>query len=116
MRIVTSRPPARHAASKASVPPSAQARFTLALAGGKAAGTASRVLRTGGGTSFPGMVARRIDPRILQKTTAVNNASKLVVTGSNGKTTTCRMLAALARAGGLSASPRTGPVPTCCRE
>ena len=102
MRIVTSRPPARHAAAKASVPPSAQARFTLALAGGKAAGTASRVLRTGGGTSFPGMVARRIDPRILQKTAAVNNASKLVVTGSNGKTTTCRMLAALARAGGLS--------------
>jgi lipid II isoglutaminyl synthase (glutamine-hydrolysing) len=48
------------------------------------------------------MVARRIDPRILQKTAAVNNASKLVVTGSNGKTTTCRMLAALARAGGLS--------------
>jgi len=102
VRIVTSRPSARHAAGKVSVPPSAQARFTLALAGGKAAGTASRVLRVGGGTSFPGMVARRIDPRILQKTAAVSNASKLVVTGSNGKTTTCRMLAALARAGGLS--------------
>jgi UDP-N-acetylmuramyl tripeptide synthase len=101
MRIMTSRPPARPGHRKPSVPPSAQARFTLALAGGKAAGTASRVLRAGGGTSFPGMVARRIDPRVLQKTATVSDASKVVVTGSNGKTTTCRMLAALARAGGL---------------
>jgi UDP-N-acetylmuramyl tripeptide synthase len=102
MRIVTSRPPARPGHRKPSVPASAQARFTLALAGGKAAGTASRVLRAGGGTSFPGMVARRIDPRVLQKTATVSDASTVVVTGSNGKTTTCRMLAALARAGGLS--------------
>ncbi len=101
MRIITSRPPARPAHRKPSVPAPAQARLTLALAGGKAAGTASRVLRAGGGTSFPGMVARRIDPRVLQKAAAVSDASKVVVTGSNGKTTTCRMLAALARAGGL---------------
>ena len=101
MRIITSRPPARPGHRKPSVPASAQARFTLALAGGKAAGTASRVLRAGGGTSFPGMVARRIDPRVLQKTATVSDASTVVVTGSNGKTTTCRMLAALARAGGL---------------
>jgi lipid II isoglutaminyl synthase (glutamine-hydrolysing) len=99
MRIVTSRPPHRHALGRPAVP--AQARLALALAGGKAAGTASRVLRVGGGTSFPGMVARRIDPRVLQKATAASDARKLVVTGSNGKTTTCRMLAALGEAGGL---------------
>ena len=116
MRIVTSRPPARHAASKASVPPSAQARFTLALAGGKAAGTASRVLRAGGGTSFPGMVARRIDPRILQKTTAVNDASKA---GRHREQRQDDDLPDARRAGTGRrpvASPRTGPVPTCCRE
>ncbi len=59
------------------------------------------MLRAGGGTSFPGMVARRIDPRVLQKAAAASDARTVVVTGSNGKTTTCRMLAALAEAAGL---------------
>ena len=80
---------------------SAQARLTMALAAGKAAGTASKVLRTGGGTSFPGTVARQIDPRVLQKVAAASDARTVVVTGSNGKTTTCRMLAALAQGAGL---------------
>jgi len=101
VRIMTSRPSARSLEGKAPVSPAAQARFTLALVAGKAAGTASRVLRVGGGTSFPGAVARRIDPRVLQKAAAAGNARNVVVTGSNGKTTTCRMLAALAHAGGL---------------
>jgi lipid II isoglutaminyl synthase (glutamine-hydrolysing) len=99
MRILASRPPDGHGRARPAIP--AQARLALALAGGKAAGTASRVLRVGGGTSFPGMVARRIDPRVLQKATAASDARKLVVTGSNGKTTTCRMLAALSEARGL---------------
>ena len=76
-------------------------RFALALAAGKAASRASRVLRFGGGTSFPGTIARRIDPDVLQKIAAASSARKAIITGSNGKTTTCRMLAALAQAGGL---------------
>jgi lipid II isoglutaminyl synthase (glutamine-hydrolysing) len=76
-------------------------RFALALAAGKAASRASRVLRFGGGTSFPGKLARRIDPDVLQKIATANSARKVIITGSNGKTTTCRMLAALAQAGGL---------------
>ncbi|HEX3923540.1 MAG TPA: MurT ligase domain-containing protein [Streptosporangiaceae bacterium] len=102
MRIVTSRAPDRSEAGQTPVAPAGQARLTLALAGGKAAATASRVLRVGGGTSLPGIVASRIDPHVLQKATAASDARKVVVTGSNGKTTTCRMLAALAQAGGLS--------------
>ncbi|HTS97129.1 MAG TPA: MurT ligase domain-containing protein [Streptosporangiaceae bacterium] len=101
MRIVASRPPARPGAGRPPVTPSAQARLTLALAGAKAAGTASRMLGVGGGTSFPGIVARRIDPRVLQKAAAASDARTVVVTGSNGKTTTCRMLAVLAQAAGL---------------
>jgi UDP-N-acetylmuramyl tripeptide synthase len=85
----------------AAMPPSEQARLALALAAGKAAGTASKILGVGGGTSFPGSVARRIDPRVLRKVAAASDAGKVVVTGSNGKTTTCRMLAALAHASGL---------------
>ncbi len=101
MRIVISRPATRSGEGRAPAPAAARARLTLALAGGKAAGVASRVLRAGGGTSFPGMVARRIDPRVLPKVLATGDVRKLVVTGSNGKTTTCRMLAALAEAGSL---------------
>jgi UDP-N-acetylmuramyl tripeptide synthase len=67
------------------------------------------VLGVGGGTSFPGAAARWIDPHVLEKAAAASDARKVIVTGSNGKTTTCRMLAALARAGGLSVSQnRTG--------
>ncbi|HET9895520.1 MAG TPA: MurT ligase domain-containing protein [Streptosporangiaceae bacterium] len=77
----------------------ARARFALALTAGKAAGTASRVLRFGGGTSYPGMIARRIDPEVLQKIAAASDARTVIITGSNGKTTSCRMLAALAQAG-----------------
>jgi len=101
VRIINSAPPARSGEGRAPMPPAAWARLALALAAGKAAGTASKVLRAGGGTSFPGTVARRIDPRVLQKVAAASDAHTVVVTGSNGKTTTCRMLAALGHAGGL---------------
>jgi lipid II isoglutaminyl synthase (glutamine-hydrolysing) len=99
--IVASRPPRRALPGKPHAPISGQARLALALGTSKAVGTASRVLRFGGGTSLPGSVARKMDPRILQKVVAATDARKVIVTGSNGKTTTCRMLAALARAEGL---------------
>ena len=101
MRIVANRRPASPWDDAPPTSPPADARFALALAGAKAAGTASRVLGVGGGTSFPGTVALRIDPHVLQKAAAATDARKVVVTGSNGKTTTCRMLAALAHADGL---------------
>ena len=102
MRIIASRPPAGasdgkaggkadgKADGKAPVPHSAQARLTLALAGGKAAGSAARVLRVGGGTSFPGIVARRIDPHVLQKATAASDARKAVVAGRKSATKKAR--------------------------
>jgi UDP-N-acetylmuramyl tripeptide synthase len=76
-------------------------RFGLALAMGKGAGAAGRLLNVGGGTSFPGTVARRIDPLVLQKVSTASKAGKAVITGSNGKTTTCRMLAAFAQAAAI---------------
>lgn len=79
-----------------------RARLTLALAAGKGSGAAGRLLNIGGGTSFPGAIARRIDPLVLQKVAAASKGRKAVISGSNGKTTTCRMLAALARANGIS--------------
>src|SRR5229473_71672 len=45
-------------------PPSGlgRARLTLAISAGKLVGGTGRLLRVSGGTSLPGMVARRIDP------------------------------------------------------
>jgi len=89
--------------------PVERARFGLALAIGKSAGAAGRLLNISGGTSFPGSIARCIDPRVLQKVAAASRARKAAITGSNGKTTTCRMLAALAQASGTSvAQNRSG--------
>ena len=108
MRTVTGRP-AGFRADTAAPPRAGQARFTVALAAGKAAGAASRALRAGGGTNFVGKVAMRIDPGVLRKVATASEAGTTIVTGSNGKTTTCRMLAALASAGGLRVTQnRTG--------
>lgn len=101
MRTIDSRAVAAPLHSSSPRPFPGRARFALALAAGKAAATAAQALGVGGGTSLPGNVALRIDPHVLQKVDAASAASKVVVTGSNGKTTTCRIIAALGAAGGL---------------
>ena len=89
--------------------PGGTARLALALSAGKLAGSTGRLLRVGGGTSFPGIVARRIDPGVLRKVVGASPARKIVVCGSNGKTTTCRMLTAVARSAGQRVTQnRTG--------
>ena len=80
--------------------PLGRLQLELALSAGKLAGGTGRLLRLGGGTSLPGLVARRIDPDVLRKVVGASAARKVVVSGSNGKTTTCRMLAALAHGAG----------------
>ncbi len=85
------------------------ARLALALSAGKLAGSTGRLLRVGGGSSFPGVVARRIDPQVLRKVVGESRARKIVVCGSNGKTTTCRMLTAIAQSAGRRVTQnRTG--------
>src|SRR5947209_14304700 len=70
-------------------------QLALALSAGKLAGSTGRLLGRGGGTSLPGIIARRLDPQVLRKVVGASSARKIAVTGSNGKTTTCRMIAAL---------------------
>ncbi|GAC1443769.1 MAG: MurT ligase domain-containing protein [Chloroflexota bacterium] len=86
-----------------------QVRLALALSAGKLVGRAGRLMGRGGGTSLPGAIARTIDPHVLRKVVGASTAKKLVVTGSNGKTTTCRMVAALVGADGRTVvQNRTG--------
>ncbi|GLV59029.1 hypothetical protein KDH_58570 [Dictyobacter sp. S3.2.2.5] len=55
------------------------------------------------------MIARRIDPNVLKSVVGDSKAKKIVITGSNGKTTTARMTAAIADAAGHRVSQnRTG--------
>lgn len=81
-----------------------QMRLTLAISAGKLVGATGRTLGIGGGTSLPGMVARRIDPTVLQTVMAASTAKKIVITGSNGKTTTSRMIAEMAKESGYRLS------------
>ncbi len=68
------------------------ARKTAAVLAGKATGALSRVTRRGGGTTLPGDVARAIDPRILTRLTGDLTQGSVVITGTNGKTTTSRLI------------------------
>ena len=81
-----------------------RARLALAISAGKLVGSTGRLLRVSGGTSLPGMVARRIDPNILKSVIGASKAKKIVITGSNGKTTTARMTATIAKACGKRVS------------
>ncbi|MGA3057917.1 MAG: MurT ligase domain-containing protein [Candidatus Limnocylindrales bacterium] len=76
-------------------------RTLLALAAGKAAARATRLIGRGGGTAITGMVARRLDPHILDKLVRRAGVPVVAITGSNGKTTTARFTAALLRGEGI---------------
>ncbi len=68
---------------------------------GRAAGGASRALRRGGGTAIAGAIAQRIDSALPARLAGQIGHGCALVTGTNGKTTTARMLAAAAREAGL---------------
>ena len=70
-------------------------RLSLALAGARATGLASRILGRGGGTAAPGLVAERLDPAALRKLGAALTGGAIVIGGTNGKTTTAHMIATI---------------------
>src|SRR6188768_117630 len=75
-------------------------RLMLAVNAARGVSTASRKLGRGGGTAAPGLVADRIDPDLLGKLSARLSRGAVVVAGTNGKTTTSRMIADLLEADG----------------
>jgi len=74
-------------------------RQCLAIGGGKAAGCLSRVLGRRG-SSLPGVVALRINPAALREFASRAAGGVVLVTGTNGKTTTNNMLARILSAAG----------------
>ncbi len=73
-------------------------RTQAAVIAGKVARGAVRALGSGG-TALPGLVAERIDPDVVRRL-AGQLDDLVLVTGTNGKTTTARMLAAIVVAAG----------------
>ena len=78
------------------------ARLTVAVGSARLVRRASRLLRRGGGSTYPGLLARRIAPHSLAILASRLSQGAIVVAGTNGKTTASRMLAAILRRAGLS--------------
>ena len=85
-----------------------RSRLTVAL--GRTARLAARVRGGGsGGTAFPGLVMERTDPGFLERTLGRLPRGVIVVSGTNGTTTTTKMVVQLLREQGLKVfTNRTG--------
>lgn len=85
------------------------ARRTLAVLTSRAASAGIRMSGRGGGTALPGQLALKVDSDLLSKLARRLSSGAVVVAGTNGKTTTSRMLAgALQRQGLRVAHNRSG--------
>jgi len=76
-------------------------RTLVAVWAGKGVVTATR-LAGRGGTTLPGTVARKLSPDVLQQLSAQPSQGVIAVTGTNGKTTTSKMLSSMFEAAGWS--------------
>ena len=75
-------------------------RLTAALVAAKVVSAGIRRAGRGGGTAAPGLVADWVDPRLLTKLAGRLTRGVIVVAGTNGKTTTSRMIADILEADG----------------
>lgn len=67
---------------------------------GKSAGIATRLLRRGGGTALPGLIAERVHPHLVRDLGRSLEGGRVLITGTNGKTTTSRIVAEVLTASG----------------
>jgi UDP-N-acetylmuramyl tripeptide synthase len=73
----------------------ADLRRDVAILTSKALTRGIRLTGRGGGTALPGAVALKVDPRLLEKLTVSLPMGSVVVAGTNGKTTTSRIIASM---------------------
>ncbi len=76
-------------------------RLTAAILAARAVAALSRGLRRGGGTALPGLVAERVDPNLVPALAGRLGQGSALVTGTNGKTTTARLVRGICREAGL---------------
>jgi UDP-N-acetylmuramyl tripeptide synthase len=75
-------------------------RLACAVAAGKLTCRLSRALGLGGGTTLPGRVARTVAPSVLRDLAGRLRRGCVLISGTNGKTTTARLLAEILREAG----------------
>ncbi|MEY4425184.1 MAG: hypothetical protein RJB56_811 [Actinomycetota bacterium] len=75
-------------------------KYSLAILIGRLARILIRKFRPGGGSALPGLILSKIAPGLLSKTLSSFSDGLVVITGSAGKSTTTKMVVAIARAHG----------------
>ena len=76
-----------------------RARAAAGLA--RSVGQLSRTLRAGAGTTLPGRIVDRLDPRFVRRRSAALAGKAIVISGTNGKTTTASMIQTILRSQGV---------------
>jgi UDP-N-acetylmuramyl tripeptide synthase len=76
-------------------------RYLPALLVGRLVRIAVRLVRPGGGSALPGLVVSKLAPKLVYKTLNSFELGLVIITGTAGKSTTTKMLVAIARAHGL---------------
>ena len=74
--------------------------FTAKRAVARAVGALSRRSGRGGGTTLPGRMLVRMQPDAIEQLSALLDRGSIVVSSTNGKTTTAGMISGILRAGG----------------
>jgi UDP-N-acetylmuramyl tripeptide synthase len=89
--------PLPHGPARAVIPDA------LVGAAARSCGRLVRTARLGAGTSLPGRLADRLGPGFLERRAAALPHGVIVVSGTNGKTTTAAMILAILRENGMRA-------------
>jgi len=76
------------------------ARLVTAVWAGKTISSLSRVLGLGAGSTYPGRIMRKIDPQVLAKLSRGFSQGTVMISGTNGKTTTSNMIAHILKKSG----------------
>ena len=77
-------------------------RTDIAIIAGKLTSLISKTFRIGAGATWPGEIALRLNPRIL-RTLSQNEPHIILVAGTNGKTTTVKMIETILSCAGMKA-------------
>ena len=67
-------------------------KFFFSIQVGKFISLVSRTLPFTGGSALPGLIALKINPTLINQITSRNKLKTVIITGTNGKTTTSRLI------------------------
>jgi UDP-N-acetylmuramyl tripeptide synthase len=70
-------------------------RLLLAVLAAQSTARLTRLLKLGYGSTLPGKVAQKLDPQVLAELSGQVRRGRVMITGTNGKTTITKLLAAI---------------------